>query len=371
MILDTITILFFLILCAHIVVLSICIYNYLTAPRLRNDNLIGNEEIPLSILIPARNEERNIKNCLDSIFKNNYHNYELFVLDDISSDKTLKILEKYKSSNNKLNIINGKPLPNGWLGKNWACHQLYEKSTNEILIFLDADVTLKPETLRIVNEKFINKNVELLSVFPSQKIKTLGEWLIVPLMDWLLYTFLPLKKVYSSNNKSFAAANGQFMMIKKESYLRFGGHRRVKDKVVEDMEFVKGFKKMGLRAVTLAGNNFIQCRMYDSVTEAFNGFIKNFYIGFNISPIKFIGLLIMLLIIFILPFAMAFFQLKFLIILAIMIFEKTISSLISKQKVVINILMFIPQLIMLQILGYKSLFANKFKRVTWKNRTIN
>ncbi len=368
---DILNIIFYLIFFAHIIILSICVYNYLTAPKLRNDNLIGNDEVPLSILIPARNEERNIKKCLDSVFRSTYQNFELFVLDDISADKTLQILENYKSSNDRLNIIKGKPLPNGWLGKNWACHQLAENSTNDIMIFLDADVILDPEALKIVNEKFINKNVDLLSVFPSQKIKTFGEWLIVPLMDWMLYSFLPLKKVYSSNRQSFAAANGQFMMIKKESYIKFGGHSRVKDRVVEDMEFVRGFKKMGYRTVTFSANDFVKCRMYNNFSEAVNGFIKNFYSGFNLSSAGFIGLLFLFAFIFIIPVVMSFIQIKYLIILALMIFERIISSLISKQNMVINILMFIPQLIMLQILGYKSLIANKLKKITWKNRTIN
>ncbi len=94
MILNFFNIIFILILFAHLFVLSICVYNYFTAPRLSSNNLIGNDELPLSILIPARNEERNIKNCLDTVFNSNYRNYEVIVLDDVSKDKTLEILRR-------------------------------------------------------------------------------------------------------------------------------------------------------------------------------------------------------------------------------------------------------------------------------------
>ncbi len=161
------------------------------------------------------------------------------------------------------------------------------------------------------------------------------------------------------------------MMFNKDCYLKFGGHKRVKNKIVEDMEIVRELKNLGYRTATLAGNNFIKCRMYNGFKEAVKGFTKNFYPGFNIGSFGFIVLLLFFAVMFLLPFVMVLFQIKYLIIIVLMLLERIFTSVIAKQNVFLNILFLFPQLIMLQILGYKSLIANKFKKVTWKNRTIN
>jgi chlorobactene glucosyltransferase len=101
----------------------------------------------ISILVPARNERKNIKKCIQSLLEQDYENYELLVLDDNSTDETLKILNNTPDENNKLKIIQGKPLPKDWLGKNWTCKQLSEEAKGEYLLFTDADTTHKKNML--------------------------------------------------------------------------------------------------------------------------------------------------------------------------------------------------------------------------------
>ena len=173
----------------------------------------------------------------------------------------------------------------------------------------------------------------MLSIFPTQQIKSIGEWLIIPLMDWLLLTFLPLKKVYKSSNTAFAAANGQFMLFDKESYLLFGGHKKVKGKNVEDMEIARGFKQMRFKTLTLLGNNYVTCRMYHNIKEASDGFTKNFYPGFNINGIKFILLLSFFSFLFILPFLLIYLESIFISNCRHNIYRKNVYFIIIKAKI--------------------------------------
>src|SRR5690606_20443965 len=115
--------------------------------------------------------------------------------------------------NDNLEYIPGEELPAGWTGKNWACYQLAARAKGKYLLFLDADVAVSPDAIQSAVFEFEGKNVQMLSVFPTQKIKSPGEWLIVPLMDWLILTFLPLLRVYKSARPSISAANGQFILF--------------------------------------------------------------------------------------------------------------------------------------------------------------
>ena len=370
MIINVLDLTFYLLLFIHLVVLTICIYNLFTAPMLKQDKHTANEELKISVLIPARNEEKNIKDCLDSIFNSTYKNFEVIVLDDNSIDSTFSIIENYKSINNNLKIIKGILLPEGWFGKNWACHQLSENCTNEIMLFVDADVRLERNALGNAVDVFMKFKADLLSVFPTQKIKSAGEWLLIPLMDWLLYTFLPLKKVYTSNSKSFSAANGQFLMIKKDNYKKFGGHEKLKNKVVEDVEFVRSFKKMNFKTITLSGNKLVYCRMYRNLKEVLNGFSKNFYPGFNIDAIAFMFLLSAIFASFFLPIIFVFIESRFLLVIGIILIQRLITSSVAKQNLLMNLFLFFPHMLMIMIAGIKSFLDNKYKRVVWKDRKI-
>ena len=213
-------------------------------------------------MIPARNEEDNITELLHSIIQQSYSNYELFVLDDQSEDQTTGVVEALSTKNRKINLISGKPLPEGWLGKNWACFQLAQHARGEVLLFLDADVRLSPNALEAALYQMQKNNVVMLSCFPTQKIDSLGEWLIVPLMNWLLLSLLPLKAVVSLPYKSLTAVNGQFILCDKRAYNAIGGHKAVFDQVVEDMEIARKLKVGGYRIMTALGHDAITCRMY-------------------------------------------------------------------------------------------------------------
>lgn len=355
----------------HLVLLLVLLYNYFTAPRLTLKNNSGTTEPSLSILIPARNEDKNIGTCLNCLINSSYKNLEIIVLDDDSTDQTFKIVSELKNKYSKIDLIIGKPLPDDWLGKNWACYQLAQNAKGELLLFLDADVQITNQALSSAVQTFLDKKVKLLSVFPTQKIKSIGEWLVVPLMDWLLLTFLPLKKIYTSKEPLLAAANGQFILFDTETYYKLGGHKAVRHNIVEDMALVKIFKSEGIRVITLLGNDLIKCRMYTDLRTAISGYTKNFYPGFNFSSSTFIFLLLLIFLIFISPIVIVFYKNTMLLILALILLQVIFISLLSRQNIFLKILLFTPQLFLLLFIGIKSVIAFKRKSVVWKDRIIN
>ncbi len=354
---------------AHIISLSITVYNFFTAPKIFNEvhDLIKTPFV--SILVPARNEQDNIDGCINSILMQHYNNYELIVLDDNSKDMTADIVKSYAEKNAHIKLVTGKALPEGWLGKNWACHQLAAQASGEVLIFVDADVRLQENTVNSCLNKMQRRRTDVLSVFPTQLMKSWGEYLIVPLMNWLLLTFLPLRKVYESSNESFVAANGQFIMFTRPAYNKLGGHESVKGEIVEDMEFARLIKRSGLKIVTALGNDSILCRMYSSFDDAFNGFVKNFFPGFKTNSITFGLFLLAVQLVYLLPIVLSFIEPLFLILALVIILNRLLISFTSNQNPLIGIIHPLQMLILLMI-GIVSIRSHESGNVEWKGRKL-
>ncbi len=363
-------ILFILLLFFNLLFLLIIIYNYFTAPVIKNIKSPINDSKKLSILIPARNEEKNISHCLDSIVNQSFTNYEIIVLDDESIDNTANIVNTYVAKDSRIKLEQGKKLPEGWLGKNWACFQLSQKASGDLFLFIDADVRLNENAVSNSIKLREEKSLNLITVFPTQQINGIGAQLVVPLMNWLLLTFLPLKKVYTSRRSSFVAANGQFILIDRKTYVTIGGHSSVRNQVVEDMELAKKVKKNGLRMLTALGGDSIFCKMYNSLNDSVNGFSKNFYKGFNISALTFLFMLFFVMILFFSPVILIMLNINFLLIVTIILIGRVLISLMSKQKVIINIILHFLQMLVLIIVGIKSVYAASSGDIEWKGRKI-
>lgn len=347
------------------IIFIVSLINFFSAPILKVKSTSQNNLV--SILIPARNEEKNIQVCLDSCLTQTYANKEIIVLNDNSTDRTLEILNSYSD---KIKIINGEKLPEGWIGKNWACYQLAQQANGKYLLFIDADVRLNNIAVESAIEEILQTNAGLISVFPTQIIKTFSEWLIVPLMNWILLGFLPLILVHKSKNKSFVAANGQFMLWRKESYKKLGGHYSVKDKSVEDMEFVRSCKLNGIKIKTLLGGNLIYCRMYSNLKDAINGFAKNFFPGFNTNAINFLIFIFFIASASLIPFFIwDDFIYSFILVLMI-ILSRIFISFVSKQNIFFNILLHPIQMISLVLVGIISVYKTSFGKLEWKERKL-
>lgn len=360
-------ILFIILFISHSVFLLIVIYNYSSTLYLNNASQKNDSNDFISILIPARNEEKNIAALLESILQQSFANYEVIVLDDNSTDNTHSIVSQYSHNDQRVKIIRGKELPSGWIGKNWACFQLSQHAKGEYLLFIDSDVTLSDSVIMNSLNELKKKEVSVLSIFPTQIIAGVGAWLITPLMNWLLLNFLPVKFVYKMKSKKFSAANGQFILIEKNVYNKVGTHEAVKDKVVEDMEIARRLKSQGFKIITFLGGNSVYCKMYNSFSEAFNGFSKNFYRGFNLPKPAFILLIIFLLILFLLPFYLLIFNILFTVIVIMIFIERIFISIISKQNWFVNVVLHPLQMIVMIAVGINSVTSPKIK---WKGRPI-
>jgi chlorobactene glucosyltransferase len=350
---------------------AMSVINSIFGPFLKNEKKELPDDLPLvSILLPMRNEENNVERVITSLINQDYKNYEILVLDDNSEDNTLFKLKSINSV--KLNIINGKALPEAWLGKNWACHQLSQNAKGDILIFTDADNFYEKDAVSKSISAIINKKLGMLSAFPQQKMESLPEKLIVPLVDIILYSLLPLRLVSILNSKSLAAANGQWIVIRKGLYDLIGGHQVLKNKVVEDVEMMRLAKEKSIRVATFAGTGLVYGKMYNNMKEIIEGFTKNLYGLTGGNTFAFFFLLLEFVLITFLPFYLFFTPYRILAIATILISRlwRLILAIRFKHNIFVSVLLHPGTIFFLTFIGLRSYYFTKNKLATWKGRTI-
>lgn len=361
------TIYIYAILIFLVIRFSVTVFNFLSNPKL--PKTVKHYSDLVSILIPARNEEENILQLLISIQKQDYIKYEVFVLDDNSTDDTFKLVQNFALSNPQFSVVKGKELPSGWLGKNFACHQLAQLATGKYFLFLDADETIEKAFINSLINRFESGDLALLSIFTNQVMKTIGEKLAVPLMHFILLNLLPLRLVRLSNNPAFAAASGQCMFFNAKNYLTNNWHERVKSKVVEDVEIMKLVKQEKFNAEALLGNGLIYCRMYKNLNESLQGFSKNLLAGFgnNIIILLFYQLLVVVgPVILLLNYKFTLLALPF----TLIFLSRIMISYLSGQKVLMNLILHPLQMFFFLIISLISIVKYIFKIGTWKGRQI-
>ncbi|MCS7220030.1 MAG: glycosyltransferase [Anaerolineae bacterium] len=265
-----------------IVVLINTLLNILSLRRLGNHSQL-NTWPAVAVLVPARDEEANIHRCLTSLLAQDYPDFEVWVLDDHSSDRTPAILAKLAAFDTRLHVLYGAPLPPGWLGKPWACQQLAEAVPVEVplLLFVDADTWHHPAMLKTIVAMLEAEGLDLLSILPRQVTITLAEKLTVPIIPWSLFSHFPLALAQRFRWPAFAAAIGQVMLFRREAYQAMGGHAAVRREVAEDMALARLAARCNLRWRLLPAPDHTFCRMYRSAPAAWEGFGKNLYAVFG------------------------------------------------------------------------------------------
>jgi len=250
-----------------------------------------------SILVPARDEGANIERCVRSLLAQDYPDFELLVLDDASTDATRPILESLAGAKPRLRILDGQPLPPGWLGKNWACAQLAAEAAGDLLVFTDADTYHLPGSLRATVSAMAGERADLLSGFPRQEVLTWGEKLIVPFFSWVLHCFTPLSLGYRLKLPALSCAVGQILAFRREAYQAIGGHGAVRSSIVEDLALARRIQAMGYRWRMKQATDLISCRMYRSGREAVAGLTKNLFAAFDfrLAPYLFVWLWLLVL----------------------------------------------------------------------------
>jgi chlorobactene glucosyltransferase len=270
-------------LCALIIVALIRVVNTLTFPRLRRARPARTPFV--SVLVPARDEADVIGRTVSRLLNQTYPSFEVIVLDDGSTDGTLEQARQATADDPRVSVISGDPLPAGWLGKNWACHQLAGHAQGEILAFTDADVCWEPEALFALVYLMDKTGAEAFTVWPTQETRTWGERLVVPMMMFVIMGYLPELCVRYIPWPVFAAANGQCLAFRRDAYQHIGGHAAVRANVVEDVGLAWETKRYGLRLVMSTGNELICTRMYRSWPEVRDGFAKNILAGHGGQPV--------------------------------------------------------------------------------------
>ncbi len=231
----------------------------------------------ISVLIPARNEEAGIAKALEAVLANTGVELEVIVLDDSSTDRTAEIVQEVASRDPRVRLATSSPLPAGWCGKQYACFQLSQLARYEVITFLDADVRLGPVALQRMGGFLRTSGASLVSGFPRQETGTLGEVLIVPLINWLLLGYLPLNRMRLSLLPALGAGCGQWFLTTAEAYRQVGGHGHpmVRASLHDGVKLPRAYRTCGLKTDLGDASQDAVCRMYRSTGQVWNGFAKN------------------------------------------------------------------------------------------------
>jgi chlorobactene glucosyltransferase len=232
----------------------------------------------ISICIPARNEENNIRRCVEAVLHQDYPNIEVIVLDDRSTDATLTQLQGIAAHDSRLIPISGSDLPDGWAGKPHALHQASAVARGEWLCFVDADTFLKPAAISSCYVKALETEADLFTVMTEQVLGSFWEKVVMPLVMTALSVGFSPRRVNDPSRRD-AVANGQFILIKRSVYDAIGGHEKVKDQIVEDKALSELVKWSGYRLVVADGMQVVRTRMYTSLPTMWEGWTKNIYLG--------------------------------------------------------------------------------------------
>jgi chlorobactene glucosyltransferase len=237
----------------------------------------------ISVCVPARNEERNVRACVASLLRQDYPNVEVLVLEDRSTDATPEILRQLAAHDDRLRVIHGADLPAGWAGKPHALFQASTAARGDWLCFVDADTFLSPNALSACYEKAIETNADMFSIMSFQILGSFWEKVVMPIVMTALSVGFSPRKVNDPKNKD-AIANGQFILIKRSVYNAIGGHKSVRDQIVEDKAIAEQVKWNGYRLIVANGYSVARTRMYTSLAEMWEGWTKNIYLGLSDRP---------------------------------------------------------------------------------------
>lgn len=242
----------------------------------------------IRVIVPARNEEAGIAQCILNVLQSRGIDLTLLVMDDSSTDRTAQIVLDLAAADDRLQLLTSVALPAGWNGKQHACWQAAQVSAAPLLCFLDADVRLHPDALARMATLLTMHDGEsgapvmtgsgqtgLVSGFPRELTETTLEWLLLPLIHFVLLGFLPMRKLHTTTDPRFAAGCGQFLFVNREAYFRSGGHAAIRATMHDGLLLPRLLRGHGYGTRLADLTHLASCRMYHSAASTWNGLAKN------------------------------------------------------------------------------------------------
>ena len=245
----------------------------------RSDSFDSNEVPHISVCIPARNEELNIEACVRSVLANRGVNVEVLVYDDDSTDGTPRILAAITAQDGRVRRVDTQTLPMDWNGKQWGCERMGQASQGEWLLFTDADVRLSTDCLRTTWIAANASKCDLISTVPRQIIGTWMEDAIIPLIHFVLLSYLPMGQMRTTTLPAASAGCGQFLFVRKSMWIRSGGHAAFRQSMHDGIKLPRAVRSVGGRTDLFDGTQLAECRMYRTAGQVWRGFAKNAYEG--------------------------------------------------------------------------------------------
>lgn len=235
----------------------------------------GRSEAGVSVLIPARNEEQNIRATLEAVLSNQGCEFEVIVLDDHSTDDTAAIVNEFTRLDARIRLESAPLLPTGWCGKQHACHVLAQLARFSLFVFIDADVRLAPEALARMARFMQRNDVALASGVLRQELGTSSERLLIPLIHFILLGFLPMHAMRRHRMPALSAGCGQLFIARRDAYHQCGGHAKLRDSLHDGIKLPRVFRQAGFSTDLFDATDLATCRMYHTNAETWRGLGKN------------------------------------------------------------------------------------------------
>jgi len=324
---------------------------------------------PVTVVVPVRDEADQITGCLAALLdQRGVPGLRVVVVDDGSTDGTPERVP----ADLRVRLLTARPPAPGWLGKPNACAQgAAAAGEADLLVFLDADVRLMPDAIASAVAVLDDAGLDLVSPWPRQLTGSAAERLVQPLQQWLWATLLPLRLAERSPRPSLAAANGQFLLVRRTAYERAGGHAAVRGEVIEDIALLRAVKAAGGRGVVVDGSTLATCRMYDGWPAVRDGYTKSLWSALGGHPAASAGAAATLGVVWVLPPLAALAGSRAgLVGYAAGVLNRAVVAAGTGGRVWPDALAHPVSVALLDVLAARSLRAHRRGELTWRGRTL-
>ena len=261
-------ILFFLL---PLILLTIAAVNFV---QIRSPKRTSELTQSIGVIVPMRNEAENVEGVVATLAAQEGL-FHFYLLDDNSEDQTFELLQRFTQTDSRFTVIKGAVLKDKWIGKTWALQQLFDVSSEEILVSIDADVRLSNDAINRAVTALNSARLDFVSPYPRQNAQSFAERLIQPLLQWSWLTTVPLRYAESSGQQSMAVANGQFFVVRRSAMAAIGGYQSVKHAVIDDVFLARELVKNGSSGTVINGSDIAETRMYASWSQIKAGYGKS------------------------------------------------------------------------------------------------